>query len=231
MEQSRVLTRYVPSLLLIVAASVVLFIFLGLSHRASTKSIVEYGVIMAAYASVMVFWLPARMRRKMAKFWETYVLEIGPDYLLRRQSDLPDLRIDFSKVQTVQTVPGRYLRIAGTPKSQIITVPEAIERDEEVLQAVSGLHKVEVQRLEVWQKNRVLLGIGLVAFPIMLWAESASVVVPLSLFLIALIAWMLIWAKRNPNLRARTKWLMFVTYVPITLVCAMKILVALVPPR
>ena len=213
------------------AASVVLFIFLGLSHRATTKSIAEYGVLMAAYASVMAFWLPARMRRKLARFWETYVLEIGPDYLLRRQSDLPDLRIHFTEVQSVQSVPGRYLRIAGTPRSQAITVPEAIERYEEILQAVSSLRNVEVQRLEFWQKNRLLLGIGLVTFPIMLWAESTSVVIPLSLFLIALIAWMLVWAKRNPNLRTRTKWLMLVIYVPIILMCAMKILVALVPPR
>jgi len=213
------------------AASVVVFIFLGLSHRATTKSIVEYGVIMAAYASVVAFWLPARMGRKLARSWETYVLEIGPDYLLRRQCDLPDLRIDFSEVQTVQSVPGRYLRISGTPRSQIITVPEAIEGYEEILQAVGGLCAVEVQRLEFWQKNRLLMGIGLVGFPVMLWAESARIVIPLSLFLIALIAWMLIWAKRSPNLRTRTKWLMLVIYVPIMIACALKILVALVPPR
>ena len=74
---------------------------LGLSKGATPKLMITYGLMMAAYIAYLFVWYPRRMRRRLIRCWETYDLEIGHDYLLRRQADIPDLRLQFDEVQVL----------------------------------------------------------------------------------------------------------------------------------
>jgi hypothetical protein len=112
-EEQLIRTAYVPTLLLVIAFSTVVYVALGASKGGTPRLMLEYGVLMVAYMAYVAFWSPLRMKRRLKRCWETYDLEIGPDYFLRRQADLPDLRLSFAEVRSVEHVPGRYLRVIG----------------------------------------------------------------------------------------------------------------------
>jgi hypothetical protein len=188
-EEKRIHTSYLPTLVLVLAASTLVFVALGISKGATPKLMMRYGLIMAAYITYLVIWYPRRMRRRLIKCWETYELEIGHDYLLRRQADIPELRLQFDEVQAVEHVQGRYLRVIGKSKGRVIAIPEGIDQFDNVLKAISSLFPVRIRTIEQWQKYRSFMAAGLLLFVIMLWATSPPVVIPLSLAMGSVIVW------------------------------------------
>jgi hypothetical protein len=174
----------------------------------------------------LVVWYPRRMRQRLVRCWETYELEIGPDYLLRRQAGIPDLRLQFDEVRAVEHVQERYLRVIGTNKGCVISIPEGIDQFGEVLKTISSICPVWVRTIEQWQKYRAFLAAGLLLFVIMLWATSPVVVIPLSLATGSVVVWVFFWIRRNPNIPEGTKriawsyWLFFA-------MCFLKFVVAL----
>jgi hypothetical protein len=173
----------------------------------------------------LVIWAPRRMKRRLIRCWETYDLEIGQDYLLRQQADLPDLRVKFDEVQGIEHVPGRYLRVIGTPKNRVLGIPEGIEEFDEVLRTLSSVHAIRVRSIQQWQKYRAFMATGLILYVTMLSSTSPVVVIPLSLAMAAMIVWVFFWYRRNPNLSRTAKRLSWL-YLPFLLVCALKLLVA-----
>ena len=224
-EEKRIRTSYVPTLALVLAAFTVVFVALGLSKGATPKSMITFGLVMAGYIAYLVVWYPRRMRRRLTKCWETYDLEIGHDYLLRRQADIPDLRLQFDEVQTVEHVQGRYLRVIGKSKGHVIAIPEGIDQFGEVLKTISSVCPVRVRTIEQWQKYRAFMAAGLLLFVIMLWATSPVVVIPLSLAMGLVIVWVFAWIHRNPNIPQSTKrfaWIYWLFFA----VCFLKLIVA-----
>ena len=225
-EEKRIRSSYVPTLVLAVAVSTVVFVALGISKGATPKLMIGYGLIMAAYIAYLVVWYPGRMKRRLIRCWETYELEIGHDYLLRRQADIPDLRLQFDEVQAAEHVQGRYLRVLGKSKGRVIVIPEGIDQFGEVLKSISSLCPVRERMVEQWQKYRAFMAAGLILYVIMLWASSPLVVIPLSLVMGSVIVWVFFWIRRNPNIpqsRKRIAWI----YWPLFVVCVMKMFVAL----
>ncbi len=224
-EEKRIRTTLAPTLALVVAISMVVFIFLGTRNGATPRSMRTYGLLMAAYVAYLVLWAPRRTKRRLRRCWDTYNLEVGPDYLLRRQADLQEVRVPFHEVQAVERVPGRYLRVIGTPKSRAISIPEGIEDFEEVFETISSIHAVEVRRIQDWQKSRLFLAAGLLLYIAMLWATSPVVVIPLSLIVGSVIIWLFFWIRHNPNFPSRNKWLAWYFLLFLGM-CAMKLLAA-----
>jgi hypothetical protein len=224
-EEKRIRTTLAPTLALVVAISTVVYIFLGTRNGATLRSMRTYGLVMAVYVAYLLLWAPRRTKRRLRRCWDTYSLEVGPDYLLRRQADLQEVRVPFHEVQAVEQVPGRYLRVIGTPKSRAISIPEGIEDFKEVFATISSIHAVEVRRIQDWQKNRLSLVAGLLLYSTMLWVTLPVVVIPLSLIVGSIIVWLFFWIRRNPNFPNRNKWLAwyFLLFLGI---CAMKLLVA-----
>jgi hypothetical protein len=224
-EQKRIRATLLPTLILVLAISTVVFIFLGVRASATLGSLVPYGLFMLAYMAHLILWSPRKLKRKLQRCWETYELEVGSNYLVRRQADLPDLCVQFSEVSAVQRIPGRDLRVIGTPKSNIISIPEGIEDYAEILAAVSSIRPVEERRLEQWQKTRSFLAAALIGYITMLWVTNPVVVIPLSIGMASVIVWIFFWLRQNPNLSHRMK--MFAWYFLLFLViCGMKLLVA-----
>jgi hypothetical protein len=224
-EEKRIRSSYMPSLVLVVVLSTVVFVALGIIKGATSGSMILYGLLMVAYIAYLAVWYPRRMRRRLFKCWETYDLEIGHDYLLRRQADIPDLHMQFNEVQTVERVQGRYLRVIGKTKSCAISIPESIDHFDQVLETVSSLRPVRVRTIEQWQKYRAFMAAGLLVFITMLWATSPVVVVPLSLAMGSAIVWVFFWIRRNPNIPGNLKriaWIYWVFFV----ICVVKIFVA-----
>jgi hypothetical protein len=135
-EEKRIRSFHIPTLVLVVALSTVVFVALGIRQGATPKSMIPYGSIMAAYIAYLAVWSPRRVRRRLIRCWETYDLEIGHDYLLRRQADIPDLRLQFDEVQAVERVQGRYLRVIGQTKGRAISIPESIDHFDQVLETI-----------------------------------------------------------------------------------------------
>jgi len=225
-EEKRIRTSYVPTLALIVVAPTVVFVALEISKGAAPKLMMSYGLIMAAYIAYLAVWYPRRIKRRLIRCWETYDLEIGHDYLLRRQAGIPDLRLQFDDVQAVEHVHGRYLRVIGKSKGHVIAIPESIDQFGEVLGTVSSVCPVRVRTIEQWQKSSAFMAAGLLLFVIMLWATSPVVVVPLSLVMGSVIVWIFIWIRRNPNISITQKRIAWIYWL-FFLVCVLKLLVAM----
>lgn len=224
-EEKRIRSSYMPTLVLVVVFSTVVFVTLGFSKGATPRSMIEYGLIMVAYIACLAVWYPRRMKRRMIKCWETYDLEIGHDYLLRRQADVPDLRLQFDGVQAVEHVQGRYLRVVGKSKGRVITIPEGIDQFGEVLKTVSSVCPVRVRTIEQWQKNRAFMAAGLILFMFMLWSTVPVVVIPLSLAVGSAIVWVFFWIRRNPNIPINSKRIAWVYWLFFAM-CVLKLLVA-----
>ena len=224
-EERRIRSSYMPTLVLVLALSTVVFIALGIIKGATSKLMIQYGLIMVAYMAYVAVWYPRRMKRRLVKCWETYELEIGRDYLLRRQADLPDLRLQFDEVQAVEHVQGRALRVIGTTKSRVIAIPEGIDHFDQVLETVSSLHPVRVRTIETWQKYRAFMAAGLLLYITMLWSTSPVIIIPLSLAMGSVIVWVFFWIRRNPNIpatRKRIDWVYWLFFV----MCVLKLFVA-----
>jgi hypothetical protein len=106
------------------------------------KSIATTGVFIAFLVAYSVFSTARYTRRLLAKYWQTYDLEIGPDYLLRRQADLPDLCLHFDEITRVERLPGRYLHVIGGNKRQFIEIYEVLESFDDVLRVVSAIRPI-----------------------------------------------------------------------------------------
>jgi hypothetical protein len=227
-EEKRIRSSYMPTLVLVVALSSVVFVVLGVRHGATPKSMTQYGLVIAAYIAYLAVWYPRRMRRRLIKCWETYDLEIGSDYLLRRQADIPDLRLQFDEVQAVEHVRGRYLCVVGNPKSRAIAIPEGIDRFDQVLETVSSIRPIRVRTIEQWQKYRAFMAAGLLLYVIMLWTTSPVVVISLSLAMGSVIVWAFSWIRRNPNISGSHKRIAWIYWL-FLFVCVLKLLVAVSP--
>jgi hypothetical protein len=185
----------------------------------------SYGLLMATYIAYLVIWYPRRMRRRLIRCWETYELEIGHDYLLRRQGDIPDLRLQFDEVQAVDHVEGRYLRVMGKSKGRVIAIPEGVEQFDNVLKTISSLCPVRVRMIEQWQKYRAFMAAGLLLYVIMLWATSPIIVIPLSLAMGSVIVWVFFWFRRNPNVPEGTKRIAWFYWLFVAM-CVVKLFAA-----
>ena len=225
-EERRIRGSYVPTLALVLVASTIVFVVLGLSKGATPKLMITYGVVMATYITYLVVWYPRRMKRRLIRCWETYDLEIGHDYLLRQQADIPDLRLQFDQVQAIDHVQGRYLRVIGKSKGHVISIPEGLDQFDDVLKTISSVCPVRVRKIEQWQKYRAFMAAGLLLFVIMLWATSPIVVIPLSLAVGSAIAWVFFWIRRNPNIPESTKRIAWIYWLGFVM-CVLKLVVAL----
>lgn len=222
-EEKLIRTSVVMPIVLVVAASTALFVVLGIV-KGATAFVIPVGLIMVAYMAFLTVWYPHRLRQQSEKHRETYDLEIGNDYLTRRQANLPDLRLPFDEVQAVERVQGRDLRVIGTAKSQVIVIPEAIEHFEQVLETLSSVHPIRVRTAQPRWRLRAMAA-GLLVYITMIWSTSPIVVIPLSLAMSLVLVWAFFWIQRNPNIplsRKRIAWIYWLFFV----VCVLKLFVA-----
>jgi hypothetical protein len=61
----------------------------------------------------------------------------------------------------------------------------------------------------------------------MLWSRSPPIVIPLSLVMGSVIAWVFFWVRGNPNIASRTKRIVWAyLLLLLLLLCALKLFVA-----
>lgn len=220
--QRRTIKRLLVPQLFVLVAVMVISGFLGM-RRAGFGVIVAYSTFVGLFITYIAFVSPLRVRRTLSKVWDTYVLTIGPDYLLRRQADVPDIRLAFADVRKIERLPGRYLRVIGNVKYQVIGIPESIENFPEVLAAISQIGPPEQQKRDRSLKSTLVMAGGGAAFLLMLWSRSPIIVVPLAAGVSGLLIWLFIFLQRSPNALRRSKrasWL----YLFLTLICLLKVL-------
>jgi hypothetical protein len=66
-EEKRIRTAYVPTLLLVIALSTVLYVVLGTSKGGTPRLMLVYGLSMVAYMAYVAFWSPLRMQRRLKR--------------------------------------------------------------------------------------------------------------------------------------------------------------------
>jgi hypothetical protein len=145
----------------ILAAVVLLSTLLVAGGAPNLKAVIPFAACAALVLTYMAFVSPRRMHRRLSKLWDSYVLEIGPDYLLRRQGDTPDVRLLFAEIGSIERRPGHGLRVIGKTRYQVIGIPESIEQLEEILNLVTPLAPVTPPRSDRTLRANIIDGVGL----------------------------------------------------------------------
>ncbi|HEY1677037.1 MAG TPA: hypothetical protein VGG04_04975 [Candidatus Sulfotelmatobacter sp.] len=221
--QQRMTNRYLVPQLLIVALGVVISAVLAM-RGAGLGAVVTSSIVIGLFITYMSFVAPRRVRRSLVKCWDTYVLTIGPDYLLRRQADSPDIRLSFTDVKQIEHLPGRYLRVIGNARYQVIGIPESIENFEEVLATVSRIAPATNRKTDRSLRNALWMAGGFAAYMVMLWARSPKIVIPLAIIVSGLLLWLFWFMQTSPNVlrkAKRTSWI----YLGVVLLCILRVLV------
>src|ERR1700694_753304 len=220
--QKLAIKRYlVPQLLICVA--VVLVSCILATRRATVGTAIAFAVFAALFIEYYGFISPRRLRRNLTKCWDTYVLTIGPDYLLRQQADAPDIRLPFDAVRGVEYLPGRYLRVIGSGKYKVIGISESIESFEEVLGTVSKIAPLANPKRDRSLKQFSVMASGFAAYMVMLWSHSPLVVLPLALIVSGYLIWLFVYMQRSPNVLRRSKRASRF-YLLFTVICVLKVL-------
>jgi len=219
-EQRRVLRSW--NIRIIVLIGIVAEIANALLSWRGGKSIATTAVFIACLVAYSVFSTVRYLRRFLADYWQTYDLEIGSDYLLRRQARVPDLCLHFGEITKAERLPGRYVHVIGANKRQFIEVYEALENFDDVLRVVSSIRPITALGTQ-WPKQSLYGGLWLAAFLMMLWSRSPVLVATLAGALLAIAVYMFVRSRRDPNMpreNRRLAWL----WLAFAIVCASKLL-------
>jgi hypothetical protein len=215
-------TALIPQLSIL--AVVILVSTLLFARRApDMKAVLPVAGFAALFLTYMAFVSPKRMHRRLVKCWDTYVLEIGPDYLLRKQGGTPDLRMPFAEIRTIERRPGQGLRVIGKSRYQVIGIPESIEQFEEILHTVTPLAPVTPPSAGRGLRANIVMGLGFAAYMVMLWSNLPEVVLPLAGVVSGLLVWRFVVLQRSPNVTRsarRTGWL----YLIFVGLCGLRVL-------
>ena len=198
--ERRVRNQQVIPYVAIVSAAFLLTMFLVVRRSSELRIVFVLAMIAAVFLTYIFFVVPRRTRKVLARIWDTYSLEIGPDYLLRRQGDVPDLRMAFADVRRIERRGGGYMRVIGAQRLHVIGIPDGIEDRDEVWRLVSTLGPVrEVGWSAAFGRN-VMMAAFAAAFLGMLWTSSPQISLALAAFNAWILAWGLLRLRGNPNL-------------------------------
>lgn len=220
--ERRITQRYLVPQLAIIVAVIVISAMLA-TRNGNMPQIVSTALFVGLLITFIVFRSSYRSRNELRKLWSTYVLTIGPDYLLRQQSNSPEVKLLFRELIKVEHLPGRYLRVVGNGRYQVIGIPESIENFAEILAIVSRLAPPEKLDRDKSLKSSLWMLIGFAAYMIMLWSRSPWIVVPLAAAVTALLIWLFLYMQRSPNVLSRNKRISWL-YLFFALLCLARIL-------
>lgn len=223
-EEKRIRARFVPSLLLILGVGLVVDLLLGISHHYTLKSSLVFGTFSAVYVGFLAVWLPRRMTRRLRQCWETYDLEIGNDYLTRRQQNLAELSVRFDEIKRIVHVPGRYIRVTGSASHKVVEIPECIEGFDQIRLELAQFGPIEIGRTEQWQKTMAFVAVQFFVFLVTVWSTSLWTVISLSVIVTVMVIRGVVWSQQNPNLSHKKKLLAWPYLVVWLGLCGVKLL-------
>jgi len=221
--QQRVRARYLIPQLVLFAGIMLLGFFLAARRDPNLRFVVPYAIAISLLLTYIAFVSPRRLRRNLNKGWDSYLLEIGPDYLLRTQADTPDLRLPFSEIRAIEHYPGRFLRVHGTTRQRVLGIPKDIEQFPEIFSTLAAIRPITETRSDRSLKSFLLILVTMAAFMGMAWSTSPRIVIPLAVFVIGVVLWTIVMFQRSPNASHRAKrqsWF----YLILVGVCILKLL-------
>lgn len=220
--ERRIRQRYLVPQLAIIVGVIVVSAVLG-ARNGNMYQIVATAIFIGLLITAIVFLSSYRSRKALRELWSTYVLNIGPDYLLRKQSNSPDIRLLFRDVKKVEHLPGRYLRVVGKERFQVIGIPESIENFADILAIVSSIAPPATLNRDRSVKSSLWMLSGCAAYLIMLWSHSPWIVVPLAAVVSALLIWLFLFTQKSPNVLSRNRKISWL-YLFFALLCLARIL-------
>jgi hypothetical protein len=197
--------RQLIPFLAIFAALVLVSTFLGYRHRSNLAAVIPHVVVAALYLTYIFFTAPRRTPKVLARCWSSYVLEIGPDYLLRQQAETPDVRLSFSDIKRIERRPGENARLIGAKSLHVIAIPEGIEHFSEIWQTVSVLAPVSDRGSTYYLTRHLMTAACAAGYLVMLWSTSPPIVFSLGAALVSVLLWRIAFLRRSPNVSHQAK--------------------------
>ncbi len=216
-ERKRLWTRSFLPLVVICWSALAAFTAYLVAKGAHPAPLVITWVVFVIYFVALGF----RVQRKLTAGWESYELEIGPDYVLRRQRGLSDLRLGFQEIKAIERIPGRYLKVLGTEWLHSIEISEFLENFPEVVQTLSRIKAPECRRVAQSYKLMIVGALSLGGFGFMLTVTSPVLIISFSLSLYALFMWAFLAIRRNPNWDRGARMMAW-AYLGFAVICIVK---------
>ncbi len=155
---------------------------------------------------------------------------LGPDSIIRKQPNLPDLEIQRHEVTLIQEGAGSGLVIKTADSLRFLPIPHTLEEYKEVrayLGEWGDIQEVQVtpQRQRLYQMMpfaALLLGGG--SFVVLVASENPVLVVPAGLIIIAAIVLSNVINARSAHFERRPIWKVLLFEVPLLAIAILKML-------
>jgi hypothetical protein len=210
----------------LVAFAIAILFAVFLVIRAYHSFPIPFALLAGASFTYVAFITSRHIRRSAQLTWDTYVLEIGPDYCFRTSASTPDLRLPFSEIRSIEHIPGRFLCVTGSSRQRVIIIPESIEHLPEILSTLSAIQPIKETRSDSSLKGFLFTLLGVANYFLLIASTDPHVVLPLAIVLTGILLWMFVTVRRSPNAAYRAKrnaW----TYLVFAASCIFKLLLTL----
>jgi len=155
--------------------------------------------------SLLAFGLGMRRGYKiLQERWSSFQIIISPEFIIRKQSTIPDIEIDREQVSKIQeNLSGIFVRTAG--KQKHIHVPRSLEGYQEVRSELQQWHTIEQPSTKKAYVSILLLLLFAASFAAMFLSSRAWLVISAGIFIISYTIWGQISFHRDTQIDARVK--------------------------
>ena len=178
----------------------------------------------------LAFGLYVGLKRQQ-KIFESYILTIDNECLIREQHNTPIIKILFSEIKKITKSRTGDFTIMGTKPSSIILIPNQLEDIEHVEKLLAGATNVPINTIKsIIQKLILPLTLLTVMFMVLLYVSKNKLLISISgTWLIIISTWSFINVQKNKNIDKRTKSLSYSSIVLLIIVLSIMI-VKLIKP-
>lgn len=188
-------------------------------------SIVTIFVWSSTFAVILISWAFTKDRKaqsEIEKLFASFEIESSSDCVIRRQADLPEMRIQFADIQKAELYPGRYFVLRGKGREKI-GIPVELEGFDELLEDVRKYVTVQTKGSNPVTKQLVIMATLMAAYLGALWSETPAISIPLNIVALFGIVGAFVYIRRNPNCSQKVRRTAFV-YLLLAFTLVLKLL-------
>jgi hypothetical protein len=166
---------------------------------------------------LVIFTVPIVISiKKQKQSWLSYELYMTSDSILRKQSDLPDVKICKNNISSIEETIGNGILIKTLNKNYQIAIPSSLIGYEEVKQQISNWSDIKESVSTAGKYMPIIAGIAVIILYIIIFgSESKFLVIPTGILFILLMLWSIISIQRNKNIENKYKRLAFIIIFPL----------------
>lgn len=167
-------------------------------------------VVIVAYTSVNAI-------KKQRIQFESFMLEIEEDAIVRRQKSLPDMRIMKKDIQSIKKNAAGMIIIKGTGFQDVLSIPAQMEAHEQMEADLAAISPIGVSTSSPWKQSLgivsilAFLGVAYAAFT----STHKMIIAVSGILFFGIFAACIILAAINKHLSRRVRFGLLIAIIPL----------------